>query len=232
MSRTLRVALLSVNEGVSSSIMAACRDIAEFTLFRKPDEFDLAKVTRMDPDVVFVPHWRWKIGGEVLSTWPCIGFHASPLPRGRGGSPIQNQIAAGQYDSEVCAFLLTAQMDAGPVLLRRRLDLSEGSLDEIFARIAREVSKMAVSILSSPIEPVPQEGPATYFSRRSPDQSLLDIDSMSPRQLFDHIRMLDGLDYPRAYLDLGEWNLILTKASMENSDVVAEVRFVRKAQGH
>lgn len=231
MTKPVRVAILSVNPGVTASIIESCGALADCQVFSEPGTLSQILQGGAAFDLAFVPHWRWKVPAPILAAVPCIGFHASPLPKGRGGSPIQNQIALGNYDSEVCALLLVEDWDAGPVLLRKNLDLSCGSLEQINAQIASIVGEMSATILTQQLTPQPQTGHATYYSRRHPRQSAIDLRESSQRQVYDHIRMLDGMDYPRAYLDAGSWRLTFSSASLEDDEVVAQVRFTRRQGG-
>ena len=43
-------------------------------------------------------------------------LHPSPLPKYRGGSPIQNQIIRGVVDSMVTIFVMNDKIDAGDII--------------------------------------------------------------------------------------------------------------------
>ena len=48
------------------------------------------------------------------------------VPFGRGGSPLQNLISRGIYETKISAFRCVAEMDAGPVYPKRPFSLAEG----------------------------------------------------------------------------------------------------------
>ena len=65
------------------------------------------------PDYIFFPHWNWIVDKKIHQNHNCIVFHTSPLPYGRGGSPIQNLILNGYEYSPVCALKMTSELDSG-----------------------------------------------------------------------------------------------------------------------
>ena len=63
-------------------------------------------------------------------------LHPSPLPKYRGGSPIQNQIINGEKNSAVTLFKMTRNLDDGDIYKQIPFSL-KGSLDDIFNRIIK-----------------------------------------------------------------------------------------------
>ena len=63
-------------------------------------------------------------------------LHPSPLPKYRGGSPIQNQIINGEKKSAVTIFKINNILDGGDIYYQKKISL-EGSLNEIFDRIIK-----------------------------------------------------------------------------------------------
>lgn len=68
---------------------------------------------KLQPEWVFFPHWSYIIPAEVYANMNCVIFHMTDLPFGRGGSPLQNLIARGIYETKLSALKCTAQLDAG-----------------------------------------------------------------------------------------------------------------------
>jgi methionyl-tRNA formyltransferase len=124
----------------------------------------------------------------------CVIFHMTDVPYGRGGSPLQNLIVRGQTDTVITAMQCVDEMDAGDVYLKRPLSL-EGTAEEIFRRAAVLMADMSVELVETEPHPVPQTGPVTTFTRRTPADSVIDRDE-SVEELFDLIRMLDAEGYP------------------------------------
>ena len=63
-------------------------------------------------------------------------LHPSPLPKFRGGTPIQNQIIAGKKISSVTLFKINKILDGGPIIAKKPYSL-EGSMSQILARITK-----------------------------------------------------------------------------------------------
>lgn len=229
--RTLIIGIGSVDPRHVAKYRAALGSAADIHEWSTPDLLKRTYESGLHVDWAFFPHWRWIISEEILKTWRCVGFHVAPLPRGRGGSPIQNQIARGLYSSQVCSYRMTSQLDAGPVYLRTPLDLSEGSLDEILGTISEICAGQVVEICTRNLTPTPQLGEPSFFTRRKPSESEIRSNTTTIRDLYDHIRMLDGLDYPRAFVQVGGWRLSFSKARIESERVVAEVEFSHADSG-
>jgi methionyl-tRNA formyltransferase len=175
------------------------------------------------PRFVFFPHWSSFVPNEILTACECVCFHMSDVPFGRGGSPLQNLVSRGFKETKLTALRMTEQFDAGPVYTKRPLDLS-GNATEIFRRAAVITMDLVEWIVASEPKPIEQSGEPTFFARRTPAQSEMPADGSSG-SLYDHIRMLDAENYPRAFADYGNWRMEFSHASIEGGTVVANVKF-------
>lgn len=157
-------------------------------------------------DILLVYGWSWIIPKEIWRNYSTLVMHTSPLPKYRGGSPLQHQIMAGEKTSAVTIFKADGGLDTGPIFGQTPFSL-EGSLDQIFKRIvARGVSetvKILEGISDGNIHPTQQESSkATTFKRRKPEASQLtiqDFKTKSAQQLYNFIRALAD-PYPNAYI--------------------------------
>jgi methionyl-tRNA formyltransferase len=145
-------------------------------------------------------------------------LHPSPLPRYRGGSPIQNQIIAGETSSKVSLFLMIDEVDAGDVVGQQDLSL-EGTLDDIFNRIENAGVELTLQLLKHGLQRVPQDhSKATFCKRRTPDDSEItaeELASKSAEYLYNKIRMLAD-PYPNSYILTADGKkLMITKAHIE-----------------
>lgn len=193
-----------------------------FTLLTRPEELTIETLERLRPQYVFFPHWSHRIPEYVYNHFKCVIFHMTDLPFGRGGSPLQNLIARGLYETKISALRCVEEMDAGPIYLKKPFSLY-GSAEEIFLRASGVIEDMIVEILEKLPGPVPQEGAPTVFKRRKPEESNLSA-VQSLEQIFDLIRMLDAEGYPNAFLNFGPYKLEFTRASRKTDHVVADVR--------
>ncbi len=193
----------------------------EWILIESPGALTSARLAELDIRHVFFPHWSWTVPSDVLAAAECVCFHMTDVPYGRGGSPLQNLIAHGHRNTVLTALRMVEELDAGPVYLKRQLDLS-GRAQDIYERAANLTWDMIAEIVAREPEPVPQTGTPTVFPRRRPDQSRLP-ESGPPDALYDHIRMLDADTYPHAFLNHGAFHLEFTDARLDGGIVSATV---------
>ena len=200
----------------------AARTGCDFVLISDPLELTTVNLAALNPKFVFFPHWSHRIDSSIYTQFECVTFHMTDLPYGRGGSPLQNLIARGIYETKISALRCVEEMDAGPIYLKKPFNL-HGSAEEIFLRASNVMEDMIVEMLEKLPEPTPQEGVATVFKRRRPEEGDL-ATAQSLEQVFDLIRMLDAEGYPNAFLNVGPFKLDFTRASIQTSQVVADVR--------
>ncbi|SRR5579883_222696 len=195
-----------------------------------PSDLTLDLLDRLKPRYVFFPHWSWIVPPQIVERYECVCFHMTDLPFGRGGSPLQNLIQRGIGETKITALRMTDEVDAGPIYEKRALSLA-GSAQEIFDRAYELICAMIQSLAAN--EPIAkaQEGQATLFRRRRPEESRVPADAPDLHRLYDHIRMLDADGYPRAFLDHGPWRLEFASAQLAGDAVSAAVRFFPKPGG-
>lgn len=180
-----------------------------FFFFNKKESINIKKIKKINPKIIFVPHWNWKIPKEIFENYLTIGFHATPLPYGRGGSPVQNMIIRGFGKTKICAIKLTNKIDAGPIYLKKSMTLS-GNGDEIFLRIYRKTLEMIKFIIKKIPKEKKQLGKITYFTRRRPEESKLDFNQKNILKVYNFIRMLDIniiKNFPKSFVEIGEYKI-------------------------
>jgi len=193
-----------------------------FESITDPAELTVERLTTINPQYLFFPHWSHRIDPAIFTRFECVIFHMTDLPFGRGGSPLQNLIARGIDETKISALKCVEAMDAGPVYLKRSLSL-HGTAEEIFLRASATIEEMIVEILETRPMPCPQLGEPTVFKRRITEQSnLTKVHSLE--EAFDLIRMLDAEGYPHAYLEVGSLRLEFTRAARKTDHLLADVR--------
>lgn len=198
------------------------KGVHKITVLTTKEELTLETLDKIGPDMILLPHWSYLIPEELFVKYPCVVFHMTDLPYGRGGSPLQNLIVRGKKETMLSAIQVTKELDAGPVYMKCPLTL-EGSATEIFDRCSDIIfDKMIPAFLEKMPEPVPQEGEVTIFKRRKPEDGRL-LPDMSLETMYDYIRMLDAEGYPRAFLDFGEYRLEFEQASHTEDGLEARV---------
>ena len=192
----------------------------KFFLSNQKNDLSMDWLDLIKPRYIFFPHWSYIVPEDIFSLYECVIFHMTDLPYGRGGSPLQNLILQGHKETKISALRCEKEMDAGPIYLKRPLCL-EGSASEIFLRASGIIEEMIDDIVRKEPTPAPQEGEPFIFKRRTPEQS--DLSKAPIRKLndfFDFIRMLDADGYPRAFLDVQNHRVELSRVQMEQGKLV------------
>jgi len=166
----------------------------------------LHQITKYRPNIFLFYGWSWMIPQELYKSYTCLILHPSPLPKYRGGSPLQHQIIYGEKTSAVTILKVTKNIDAGPIYSQTNFSLS-GSLPQIFNRIvkigSRNTKQVLDDIANKNIHPIVQnEKSATYYKRRKPEDSEITLDDLRSKtaiELYNFIRALAD-PYPNAFI--------------------------------
>jgi methionyl-tRNA formyltransferase len=197
-----------------------------FFYFSNNEELTVKALNKIKPIYVFFPHWSHIIPKEIYTNFECVMFHMTNLPFGRGGSPLQNLIARGIYETQITAFRCEKGLDIGPIYWKRPLSLY-GTAEEIYLRAADIIEDMIKWIIANQPEPVPQQGEGCYFPRRKPEEgNIAELESLE--KLYDYIRMLDAEGYPHAFLETKHFRLEFKRASLNPDYIKADVIIRRK----
>ena len=197
----------------------------EFIIVSSKEQLKELPLEDIQPKYIFFPHWSWIIPETIHTKYSCDVFHMTDLPFGRGGSPLQNLLLRGIYQTKISAIRVAKELDGGEIYLKEDLDISTGSADDILKRAAKIVfEKMIPAFIEKKLNALPQQGKPVFFNRRKPEQSCIPF-GLSSRQLYDYIRMLDGEGYPTAYLQTEHGKVYLRNASFQNGKVMAELEY-------
>jgi methionyl-tRNA formyltransferase len=185
-----------------------------------------AYLDKLNPRFIFFPHWSYIIPKEIHENFKCIIFHMTDVPFGRGGSPLQNLVSRGIYETKITALRCVEELDAGPIYLQRPLCL-HGTAEEIYRRAADIVFEMIREIVEKQPVPREQQGEVVCFRRRRPDEGNIQ-DLTELEKVYDYIRMLDAGGYPNAFFETQSFRFDLSRASMKADGILADVRIYRK----
>ncbi len=199
----------------------------EWFLISKNDEFTLANVEKINPSKIFFIHWSWIIPAEIFNRYECILFHMTDLPFGRGGSPLQNLIVRGIYETKISALRVVQELDAGDIYLKMPLNIEHGTAEEIFTKTSNIIYQMIGEILKKDLKPTPQRGEVVKFLRRKPeDGDLKNLNDL--RKIYDYIRMLDGEGYQKAFLVFNKVKYEFYNPKLEDKKLKAKVLIIEK----
>lgn len=199
---------------------------SEVIYIDKKEDVTFENLQKLNPKYVFFPHWSYIIPSDVYENFECIVFHMTDLPFGRGGSPLQNLIERGIYETKISSLRVCKELDAGDIYIKRPLSLW-GTAEEIYLRAGELTKEMMIEIIRNKLKPVSQTGEPVLFKRRKPEQS--DISNLTElEKVFDYIRMLDADGYPHAYADVGKFHLEFERASLKDGYIRADVKISMK----
>ncbi len=200
----------------------------KWTHINNKSEFNEKTLSKLNPDVIFIPHWSLIISEKIFKKFKCIVFHMTDLPYGRGGSPLQNLIIRGYKKTKISAIHVRDGIDTGEVYLKSDLDLS-GSAQEIFIRSSQVIFNMIAKILHDNPKPIPQSGKIIYFKRRTPSQGCIK-NLINLNEVYDYIRMLDCEGYPNAFIETSKLKFEFKNAKLDvdNNLIDANVRIFKK----
>lgn len=202
------------------------RTSAEVIYLSEKQDLTCEKLQKLQPEWVFFPHWSYIISADIYENYRCVIFHMTDLPFGRGGSPLQNLIARGIYETKLSAIRCVKELDAGEIYKKVPLSLW-GTAEEIYIRAAELTKEIMVDLILNPVEPAPQQGKVVSFQRRKATDGCISACS-SLEQVFDYIRMLDAESYPPAFVETDKWRLEFSRASLRDGEILADVRITRK----
>lgn len=147
-------------------------------------------------------------------------IHASDLPKGRGWSPHVWAVLENQKHIVVTLLEAEDSADTGAIWAKESFDLEGHELyDEINEKlfdVELKLMTFAVDTFSS-IQPLPQPpNGATYYRRRKPEDSKIDIERSIAEQLA-LLRVSDPARYPAYFEKDGHiYELVLRKRSRKN----------------
>ncbi len=126
----------------------------------------LAALEKLRPDLGVVVSYGQILTAEFLNLprFGCINLHGSLLPRWRGASPVQASILAGDASTGVCVQKMVLALDAGPVLLSRRVKIGARETGpSLQASLAQEGGLLLESLFTSlgegPLPPGEEQDP-------------------------------------------------------------------------
>lgn len=168
------------------------------------DDYEI--INQVKPNLIFFIGWSNIIPDDIVNNNICICLHPSPLPKYRGGTPIQHQIINNEKESAVSLFIMDDGLDTGDILYQSNFSL-EGKLDDIFDRIIKG-GVDGINFIIDNYDKIdyirkPQNNElSTTYKRRKESDSEITFDEIlnnDPVYLYNKIRSLND-PYPNAYI--------------------------------
>lgn len=131
--------------------------------------------------------------------------HESDLPKGKGFAPMAWQILGKQNSIPVCLIEADESADSGKIWLQDTITLTGDELHDEWRAKQGEISvKMALDFIEnfSTLSAKQQQGQESYYPKRTPKDSELDIHRSIAEQ-FDLLRVVSNQDYPAFFIKDG-----------------------------
>jgi len=174
-----------------------------------------------DFDIVFILSYHKIIPVEQLKkNKHNIVIHASALPQGKGWAPMFWQILEGKNNIPFTMFEVSEGVDDGDIYLQQTLQLTGYELhDELREKQADFIINMCIYFIENYDNykiPYKQVGQESYYTKRGPKDSKLNIDK-SLKEQFNLLRIVSNDDYP-AFFEINGHKYIIKIEKAENEN--------------
>jgi methionyl-tRNA formyltransferase len=157
-----------------------------------------------NPDLGLCCGWTQIFSKSVLEspTDGFVGIHASDLPKGKGGAPVNWQIILKE-DVGVSLFYLVSEVDHGDIINQSTVDVElRDTVETVYNRVTAVSCDLLDDALPAlrdgSVKATPQQyAGATYLPQRTPDDGLIDWSKSASFQ-HDWVRALTR-PYPGAF---------------------------------
>lgn len=158
-------------------------------------------------DIVFILSYHKIIPAQKLAQNALnLIIHASPLPRGKGWSPLFWQILEGKNEVVFTLFEADENVDSGAIYLQKSLNLSGLELYEELRNLQAQTTKqlcLEFLALYPNLSPRKQSGEESFYAKRSPKDSELDP-KKSLNELFNQLRICSNDEFPAFFYKNGK----------------------------
>lgn len=196
-----------------------CKSLPEFKYI---EHIDIPFIEKNNPEWIFFFHYSDIVPEFIHSKYKCVVIHTGNLPKGRGGSPIQNQILEGINSTKVNLLEMTNNLDGGGIYCSASITL-QGNINDIWDIITKTTKDLITYCVNNNPLPIPQKGKPSFY-KRIKDNKII-FDSSKPLSyVYDQIRMVDGEEYPNPYIIIGDYKLEFSRAKLENQIITSDVK--------
>ena len=153
-----------------------------------------------------------------------INLHAGPLPKYRGGSPLNWQIINGESDAGISVIRIDEGIDTGEILAEARFSIGlNDTISDVHERANALFPKLVLEVVerfdrNDTSGRVQDHATACYWHQRNADDGRIYWHEMTARQVHDLIRALDPL-YPPAFAFCRGRRVIFRRSQLEGSAV-------------
>jgi methionyl-tRNA formyltransferase len=150
---------------------------------------------KLDPDLFIVAAFGKIIPQKVLDIpkFGAINIHPSLLPKYRGATPVQAAILNGERVSGVSIIKMDAEMDHGPILAQKGIeilsdDTSASFYQRAFEKGANLLVKIIPDFLEGKLELMPQDHSQSSFCKLiTKENGYFDINNPPSHEILDRM---------------------------------------------
>jgi len=158
-------------------------------------------------DILFLLGCRTILSSECLNlNKNNLVIHPSKLPEGKGSAALVWKVLEGSNVVYLTLFEATEKVDSGAIYYQEKIEFEGHELcDEIRHIQAMKTLELALRFIDAypDVKGMEQIGKATYYPRRSPKDSKLDMDR-TIREQFNLLRVVDNKRYPAFFEHKGQ----------------------------
>jgi methionyl-tRNA formyltransferase len=228
----------SASEGVSDYAplddVAAASGVPHRAFVKVNDAGVVEQVRAWAPDLLFVVGLSQLIHAPMMAIPPmgAVGFHPTPLPRGRGRAPVA-WLTWDAAPGAASFFVLEEEADAGAIFVQEPFDVPAGAyagevVQQVRDAITRALDRWLPRLLAGEWNPIPQdEAAASFWGRRAAEDGWIDW-TVSAAAIARLVRTASH-PYPGAYTYFRDRKLFVWRASLVNAPfrgVTARVQHV------
>jgi len=171
-----------------------------------------------DADLIVMANHNKILPKEVFSRpkYGAINCHAGKLPEYRGSSVLNWQIINGETEGSVSIIQVDEGIDTGDILFEwgfligayDTISIIRGLANERF----QEMLPMVVHRIGiGAVSPIKQKGVDSYWHHRKPEDSLINWQTMTAKQVYDLVRATENPYQSWAY---GKYKWLIDKAKL------------------
>ena len=156
-----------------------------------------------------------------MAHYGCINIHPSLLPKYRGAAPMRGPILSGDPETGVTIMKLSAELDAGDILLQEKIELDpKETVRSLTPKVTALGAVMLIRVIDmlekGEVTPVPQDDSNfTYIRQMDKEDGRIRFNEMSAVEIERMIRACDP--WPSAFTKLSGKTF-----KIWNADVLSE----------
>ena len=159
-----------------------------YKMLKRPENYRLIVLWNLKKIIKKIP----KINNVIV-------IHSSDLPKGRGWAPLYYALANNNLKHTISAFLVSKHADRGDIIAKAKFSISPLHTVETLRKVDAEICIMMIGLILKHfrgrlISGSKQKGKPTYFARRYPADSKININKALVK-IIPHLRGC-GNEYP------------------------------------